>query len=181
MYNSVSLGFALWGVLGVCHDWDLLGSLAFCLALNYKQMELYHSLPFFCFLLGKCFKKGLKGKGWVTFFFVWKWQWVSECEQAPLSRFTLQMPSSMRAGLGQSPERGTQPRLPSWGQEPDYWSRHCHLSGPAWWEPGATARAIGNGTRAPDVGDRDLGCQAGCPLPSLLVVVLFKFQSSKIY
>lgn len=67
MYNSVSLGLALWGVLGVSCDWDLLGSLAFCLAVNYKQMELYHSLPFFCFLLGKCFKKGLKGKGWVAF------------------------------------------------------------------------------------------------------------------
>uniref|UniRef100_A0A8C2V173 Alpha-1,3-glucosyltransferase n=1 Tax=Chinchilla lanigera TaxID=34839 RepID=A0A8C2V173_CHILA len=52
-YNAVSLGFALWGILGVSYDWDLLGSLAFCLALNYKQMELYHSLPFFCFLLGK--------------------------------------------------------------------------------------------------------------------------------
>ncbi|XP_037682953.1 dolichyl pyrophosphate Man9GlcNAc2 alpha-1,3-glucosyltransferase isoform X1 [Choloepus didactylus] len=64
-YNSVSLGFALWGVLGVSCDRDLLGSLAFCLAINYKQMELYHSLPFFCFLLGKCFKKGLKGKGFV--------------------------------------------------------------------------------------------------------------------
>ncbi|XP_032217357.1 dolichyl pyrophosphate Man9GlcNAc2 alpha-1,3-glucosyltransferase [Mustela erminea] len=64
-YNSVSLGFALWGVLGVSCDWDLLGSLAFCLAINYKQMELYHSLPFFCFLLGKCFKKGLKGEGFV--------------------------------------------------------------------------------------------------------------------
>lgn len=66
-YNSVSLGFALWGVLGVSCDWDLLGSLAFCLALNYKQMELYHSLPFFCFLLGKCFKKGLRGKGSALF------------------------------------------------------------------------------------------------------------------
>uniref|UniRef100_A0A2K5YVP0 Alpha-1,3-glucosyltransferase n=1 Tax=Mandrillus leucophaeus TaxID=9568 RepID=A0A2K5YVP0_MANLE len=65
IYNSVSLGFALWGVLGVSCDWDLLGSLAFCLAINYKQMELYHSLPFFCFLLGKCSKKGLKGKGFV--------------------------------------------------------------------------------------------------------------------
>ncbi|XP_012494781.1 PREDICTED: dolichyl pyrophosphate Man9GlcNAc2 alpha-1,3-glucosyltransferase [Propithecus coquereli] len=65
IYNSVSLGFALWGVLGVSCDWDLLGSLAFCLAINYKQMELYHSLPFFCFLLGKCFKKDLKGKGFV--------------------------------------------------------------------------------------------------------------------
>ncbi|NXC28540.1 ALG6 glucosyltransferase, partial [Campylorhamphus procurvoides] len=61
----LSLGFALWGVLCLSHDWDLLGSVAFCLALNYKQMELYHSLPFFCYLLGKCFKKGLKGKGLV--------------------------------------------------------------------------------------------------------------------
>uniref|UniRef100_A0A8D0HAZ4 Alpha-1,3-glucosyltransferase n=1 Tax=Sphenodon punctatus TaxID=8508 RepID=A0A8D0HAZ4_SPHPU len=62
-YNSVSLGFALWGVHCLSHDWDLLGSLAFCLAINYKQMELYHSLPFFCYLLGKCFKKGLTGTG----------------------------------------------------------------------------------------------------------------------
>uniref|UniRef100_U3J5H8 Alpha-1,3-glucosyltransferase n=1 Tax=Anas platyrhynchos platyrhynchos TaxID=8840 RepID=U3J5H8_ANAPP len=62
---SLSLGFALWGVLWLSYDWDLLGSVAFCLALNYKQMELYHSLPFFCYLLGKCFKKGLKGKGLV--------------------------------------------------------------------------------------------------------------------
>ncbi|NXB72186.1 ALG6 glucosyltransferase, partial [Donacobius atricapilla] len=61
----LSLGLALWAVLCLSHDWDLLGSLAFCLALNYKQMELYHSLPFFCYLLGKCFKKGLKGKGLV--------------------------------------------------------------------------------------------------------------------
>ncbi|XP_043860828.1 dolichyl pyrophosphate Man9GlcNAc2 alpha-1,3-glucosyltransferase isoform X2 [Dromiciops gliroides] len=62
-YGHFHLGLALWGVLGLSHDWDILGSLAFCLALNYKQMELYHSLPFFCFLLGKCCKRGLKGKG----------------------------------------------------------------------------------------------------------------------
>uniref|UniRef100_F6PL55 Alpha-1,3-glucosyltransferase n=2 Tax=Ornithorhynchus anatinus TaxID=9258 RepID=F6PL55_ORNAN len=66
-YNSVSLGLALWGVLGLSYDWDLLGSLAFCLAVSYKQMELYHSLPFFCFLLGKCFKRGLKGNGLLLF------------------------------------------------------------------------------------------------------------------
>ncbi|XP_069498110.1 dolichyl pyrophosphate Man9GlcNAc2 alpha-1,3-glucosyltransferase isoform X2 [Ambystoma mexicanum] len=64
-YNSVSLGFALWGVLGLSRGWDLLGSLAFCLALNYKQMELYHSLPFFCYLFGKCLKSGLTGKGFI--------------------------------------------------------------------------------------------------------------------
>ncbi|NXP46494.1 ALG6 glucosyltransferase, partial [Heliornis fulica] len=61
----LSLGFALWAVLCLAYERDLLGSMAFCLALNYKQMELYHSLPFFCYLLGKCFKKGLKGKGLV--------------------------------------------------------------------------------------------------------------------
>lgn len=52
-YNSVSLGFALWAVLGVVLDWNLFGAVVFSLALNYKQMELYHALPFFCFLLGK--------------------------------------------------------------------------------------------------------------------------------
>ncbi|KAG7487640.1 hypothetical protein MATL_G00025680 [Megalops atlanticus] len=62
-YNNVSLGLALWGVLGLGLGWDLLGSLAFTLALNYKQMELYHSLPFFCYLLGKCARQGLTGKG----------------------------------------------------------------------------------------------------------------------
>ncbi|XP_072276816.1 dolichyl pyrophosphate Man9GlcNAc2 alpha-1,3-glucosyltransferase [Pyxicephalus adspersus] len=64
-YNSVSLGFALWGVIAVAHGWDALGSLAFCFALNYKQMELYHSLPFFCYLLGKSFKKGIMGQGFL--------------------------------------------------------------------------------------------------------------------
>nr|XP_005996906.2 PREDICTED: dolichyl pyrophosphate Man9GlcNAc2 alpha-1,3-glucosyltransferase isoform X1 [Latimeria chalumnae] len=64
-YNCISLGFALWGFLGLAYEWDLLASVAFCLALSYKQMELYHSLPFFCYLLGKCFKHSLKGKGLV--------------------------------------------------------------------------------------------------------------------
>ncbi|KAM8875940.1 dolichyl pyrophosphate Man9GlcNAc2 alpha-1,3-glucosyltransferase [Spinachia spinachia] len=62
-YNGVSLGFALWGVLALGLGWDALGSLAFCLALNYKQMELYHALPFFCYLLGKSFQLGLMGRG----------------------------------------------------------------------------------------------------------------------
>uniref|UniRef100_A0A673LS33 Alpha-1,3-glucosyltransferase n=1 Tax=Sinocyclocheilus rhinocerous TaxID=307959 RepID=A0A673LS33_9TELE len=62
-YNSVSLGLALWGTLGLGLGWDLFGCLAFTLTLNYKQMELYHSLPFFCYLLGKCIKQGLTGRG----------------------------------------------------------------------------------------------------------------------
>lgn len=52
-YNSVSLGLTLWAIASVVSDWDVFGSLAFCLALNYKQMELYHSMPFFFYLLGK--------------------------------------------------------------------------------------------------------------------------------
>uniref|UniRef100_A0A8C2KA67 Alpha-1,3-glucosyltransferase n=1 Tax=Cyprinus carpio TaxID=7962 RepID=A0A8C2KA67_CYPCA len=67
-YNSVSLGLALWGILGLGLGWDLFGSLAFTLALNYKQMELYHSLPFFCYLLGKCIKQGLTGRGFFHLF-----------------------------------------------------------------------------------------------------------------
>ena len=55
-YNSISLGLAAWGVVGLSSGHDLLGSVAFVLALNYKQMELYHALPFFCYLLGACFR-----------------------------------------------------------------------------------------------------------------------------
>ncbi|XP_006804037.1 dolichyl pyrophosphate Man9GlcNAc2 alpha-1,3-glucosyltransferase [Neolamprologus brichardi] len=62
-YNGVSLGLALWGILALGLGWDVLGSMAFSLALNYKQMELYHALPFFCYLLGKCIKTGLMGRG----------------------------------------------------------------------------------------------------------------------
>ena len=54
-YNCVSLGLTLWGIIGVISNHYLLGSVAFSLALNYKQMELYHALPFFFFLLGKSF------------------------------------------------------------------------------------------------------------------------------
>ncbi|XP_072245198.1 dolichyl pyrophosphate Man9GlcNAc2 alpha-1,3-glucosyltransferase [Leuresthes tenuis] len=62
-YPLLSLGFTLWGVLALGLGWDALGSMAFSLALSYKQMELYHALPFFCYLLGKCIKVGLVGRG----------------------------------------------------------------------------------------------------------------------
>ncbi|XP_077463776.1 dolichyl pyrophosphate Man9GlcNAc2 alpha-1,3-glucosyltransferase [Stigmatopora argus] len=58
-YNAVSLGFTLWAVVALGLGWDGLGSMAFSLGLNYKQMELYHALPFFCYLLGKCLQMGL--------------------------------------------------------------------------------------------------------------------------
>lgn len=50
-YNCISLGLALWGIVAVVTQHDILGSIAFTLALNYKQMELYHAVPFFCYLL----------------------------------------------------------------------------------------------------------------------------------
>nr|XP_002129715.1 dolichyl pyrophosphate Man9GlcNAc2 alpha-1,3-glucosyltransferase-like [Ciona intestinalis] len=56
-YNCISLGFMLWMVFCFERDSDVLGSVAFCLALNYKQMELYHALPVFFFLLGKALSR----------------------------------------------------------------------------------------------------------------------------
>ncbi|XP_055498064.1 dolichyl pyrophosphate Man9GlcNAc2 alpha-1,3-glucosyltransferase [Leucoraja erinacea] len=61
-YNCISLGLILWGVLGLLNDRVFLGSVAFCMALNYKQMELYHAPPFFCYLLGSCLRN-LKNGG----------------------------------------------------------------------------------------------------------------------
>ena len=58
-YNCVSLGLmqiALFFIL-TSHDAKrpfahlTIASVFFCLALNYKQMELYHALPFFFYLL----------------------------------------------------------------------------------------------------------------------------------
>ncbi|XP_025109774.1 dolichyl pyrophosphate Man9GlcNAc2 alpha-1,3-glucosyltransferase-like [Pomacea canaliculata] len=57
-YNGVSLGLTLMATWALGIKWDLLGAVLFCLALNYKQMELYHALPFFCYLLGSCFQLG---------------------------------------------------------------------------------------------------------------------------
>lgn len=55
-YNCVSLGLFLWATFFVIAiENDFLCTVFFCLALNYKQMELYHALPFFVYLLRKCF------------------------------------------------------------------------------------------------------------------------------
>ncbi|XP_053616860.1 dolichyl pyrophosphate Man9GlcNAc2 alpha-1,3-glucosyltransferase [Plodia interpunctella] len=55
-YNCVSLGLFLWATFFIIAiENDVLATIFFVLALNYKQMELYHSLPFFIYLLRKCF------------------------------------------------------------------------------------------------------------------------------
>jgi len=56
-YNSASLGLFLLAVAALMRGRDLTGSALFVLALNYKQMELYHALPFFFYLLGLCWKQ----------------------------------------------------------------------------------------------------------------------------
>ncbi len=33
-----------------------MGTVFFCLALNYKQMSLYYAPAFFCYLLAKCYR-----------------------------------------------------------------------------------------------------------------------------
>lgn len=64
-YNSVSLGLTFWAFffftcptsvrVGIN---EMLGSVFFCLALNFKQMSLYHAPAVFCFLLGRCLASG---------------------------------------------------------------------------------------------------------------------------
>lgn len=54
-YNCVSLGLFLISLILFSKNCDILGSVAFCLALLYKQMELYHALPIFFYLLSKSF------------------------------------------------------------------------------------------------------------------------------
>lgn len=56
-YNNVSLGLACLAVAAIFSDRNKLAAACFVLALNYKQMELYHALPFFFYLLAKCFAR----------------------------------------------------------------------------------------------------------------------------
>lgn len=58
-YNNFSLGLFMLAVYHLQSDRNLLGAIFYCLALNYKQMELYHSLPFFCYLLGVSLRSGI--------------------------------------------------------------------------------------------------------------------------
>ncbi|GLH04673.1 Alpha-1,3-glucosyltransferase [Gryllus bimaculatus] len=53
-YNNISLGLTVAAVAALYRGFELSASILFCFALNYKQMELYHALPFFCYLLGSC-------------------------------------------------------------------------------------------------------------------------------
>lgn len=56
-YNCVSLGLALWFFVLVGKGMNILSAVAFSLALNFKQMELYHALPVFFHLLWVSFQR----------------------------------------------------------------------------------------------------------------------------
>ncbi|XP_070067027.1 probable dolichyl pyrophosphate Man9GlcNAc2 alpha-1,3-glucosyltransferase isoform X3 [Drosophila virilis] len=56
-YNNISLGFLALAVAALLCNRNNIAALTFTLALNYKQMELYHALPFFAYLLSVCFSQ----------------------------------------------------------------------------------------------------------------------------
>ncbi|XP_054273152.1 probable dolichyl pyrophosphate Man9GlcNAc2 alpha-1,3-glucosyltransferase [Macrosteles quadrilineatus] len=66
-YNCVSLGLFVFAVTAIIEEKQLLASTLFCCAFLYKQMELYHALPFFFYLLGQLFllfkQKGILSAG----------------------------------------------------------------------------------------------------------------------
>lgn len=55
-YNNISLGLAAMAIIFVLRNQNIFAAVCFTLSLNYKQMELYHALPFFVYLLATCFK-----------------------------------------------------------------------------------------------------------------------------
>ena len=56
-YNSVSLGLAVGGVAAILNEREVLGSVLFCLSLNFRQMSLYYAPAFFFCLLARSFRR----------------------------------------------------------------------------------------------------------------------------
>lgn len=59
-YNNISLGLAAMAIVFVLRNQNIVAAIFFTLSLNYKQMELYHALSFFVYLLAQCFKLSSK-------------------------------------------------------------------------------------------------------------------------
>lgn len=59
-YNNISLGLAAIAIIFVLLKRNIIAAVFFTLSLNYKQMELYHALPFFVYLLATCFNNSPK-------------------------------------------------------------------------------------------------------------------------
>ncbi|XP_037959961.1 probable dolichyl pyrophosphate Man9GlcNAc2 alpha-1,3-glucosyltransferase isoform X2 [Teleopsis dalmanni] len=56
-YNNISLGLTAFAIYFILKGKHCLAAFCFTLALNYKQMELYHSIPFFVYLLKVSFSQ----------------------------------------------------------------------------------------------------------------------------
>jgi alpha-1,3-glucosyltransferase len=71
-YNGISLGLTQLAIFYLFKSRDvrlkflMLASFLFAASLNYKQMELYHALPFFFYLLGLCLFKSGDFKTWLV-------------------------------------------------------------------------------------------------------------------
>lgn len=59
-YNCVSLGFFVASVATIYANKTVFSCIFFCMALNYKQMELYHALPFFFYFIGSIYETYMK-------------------------------------------------------------------------------------------------------------------------
>lgn len=53
-YNCIPLGLTISAVAVLLKNRFIIATIFFCLAINYKQMSLYHSLPFFVYMLSHC-------------------------------------------------------------------------------------------------------------------------------
>lgn len=77
--NGVVVQAAAAGAIALGHDaW---GSILFCLALNHKQMSMYHAPAFFAHLLGKCLQRptGPQKVGWVCSIITHAGKLANEC------------------------------------------------------------------------------------------------------
>ncbi|XP_014475945.1 PREDICTED: probable dolichyl pyrophosphate Man9GlcNAc2 alpha-1,3-glucosyltransferase [Dinoponera quadriceps] len=64
-YNCVSLGLLVAAAATLTRNSFAFSSVLFVLALNYKQMELYHALPFFFYVLGTYRRRSWNYRGFV--------------------------------------------------------------------------------------------------------------------
>jgi alpha-1,3-glucosyltransferase len=56
-YNCISLGLCALAAAAIAADYQILGSICYCLALNHKQMSLFYAPAFFGHLLGRCLQQ----------------------------------------------------------------------------------------------------------------------------
>lgn len=61
-YNGLALGLVAWCAVALGRGRDCVGSVLFCLALNFKQMTLYFAPAVFCHLLARCAQRARGGE-----------------------------------------------------------------------------------------------------------------------